>query len=80
MTVTLTGSQSLINDPSLASVSTGGVDVAGQTGTATYHLTINVPAGISVNPSDTVAVTITLTQIPTPTPSPTTAPTPTPSP
>jgi YbbR domain-containing protein len=75
MTVTLTGSQALINDSSLASVSTGGVDVAGQTGTVTYHLNIQVPAGISVSPSSTVAVTITVTPIPTPTPAATAPPT-----
>jgi YbbR domain-containing protein len=78
-TVILTGSQAVINDPDLASVSTGGVDVAGQTGTVTYRLTLQVPAGISVSPSASVTVTITVTQIPTPTPSPSAAPTPTPT-
>ncbi|MGO8687906.1 MAG: YbbR-like domain-containing protein [Candidatus Dormibacteria bacterium] len=68
MTVTLTGAQGLINEPALAAVSTGGVDVAGQSGTVTYHLTIQVPAGISVSPSATVAVTITVSALPTPTP------------
>jgi YbbR domain-containing protein len=69
LTVTLTGSQDLINVPNLATVSTGGLDVAGQSGTVTYHLSIQVPAGISVSPSSSVAVTVTVTPIPTPTPS-----------
>jgi hypothetical protein len=68
MTVTLTGSQDLINAASLATVTTGGIDVAGQTGTVTYKVPIE-------NPS-TVTVTITVTVSPTPTP----VATPTPSP
>ena len=76
VTVTLTGSQDLINGTNLASVTTGSIDIAGQTGTVTYHVTIQAPTGITVSPSS-VAVTITVTPLPTPTPAPT--PTPTPS-
>jgi hypothetical protein len=75
MTVTLTGSQDLINAASLATVTTGGIDVAGQTGTVTYKVPIVTPTGITANPS-TVTVTITVTVSPTPTP----VATPTPSP
>jgi len=78
-TVTLTAAPDLINAPDLASVTVGGVDVAGQTGTVTYHLNVQVPAGISVSPSTSVAVTITVTPIPTVTPSATPVPTPTPT-
>ncbi|HAW10744.1 MAG: CdaR family protein [Candidatus Dormibacteria bacterium] len=78
VTVTLTGSQDLINGANLATVTTGSIDIAGQTGTVTYHVTIQAPTGITVSP-DTVAVTITVTPLPTPTPAPTPAPTPTPT-
>jgi YbbR domain-containing protein len=67
MTVTLTGSQDLINGASLATVTTGGIDVAGQTGTVTYKVPIETPTGITANPS-TVTVTVTVTPLPTPTP------------
>ena len=75
MTVTLTGSQDLLNDATLATVTTGPVDIAGQSGTVTYHLSISVPTGITASPSS-VAVTITVTPIPTPTPVPTPPPSP----
>jgi hypothetical protein len=65
--VTLTGSQDLINGASLATVTTGGIDVAGQTGTVTYKVPIETPTGITANPS-TVTVTVTVTPLPTPTP------------
>ena len=67
MTVTLTGSQDLINGASLATVTTGGIDVAGQIGTVTYKVPIETPTGITANPS-TVTVTVTVTPLPTPTP------------
>jgi hypothetical protein len=79
MTVTLTGSQDLINGSNLATVTTGAISISGQTGTVTYHVAIQVPTGISVSPSS-VAVTVTVTAIPTPTPVPTPTPTPTPVP
>jgi YbbR domain-containing protein len=75
MTVTLTGSQDIINGASLATVTTGGIDVAGQTGTVTYKVPIETPTGISASTA-TATVTITLSLIPTPTP----VATPTPSP
>jgi YbbR domain-containing protein len=67
MTVMLTGSQDLINGASLATVTTGGIDVAGQIGTVTYKVPIETPTGITANPS-TVTVTVTVTPLPTPTP------------
>jgi hypothetical protein len=70
MTVTLTGSQDLMNAASLATVTTGGIDVAGQTGTVTYKVPIETPTGITASPS-TVTVTITVSLLPTPTPVPT---------
>ena len=79
MTVTLTGSQDLLNEASLATVTTGAIDVAGLTGSGTYHPDIVVPTGISVSPTS-VTVTVTVTPLPTPTPTPTPAATPTPSP
>ncbi|MGA2283182.1 MAG: YbbR-like domain-containing protein [Candidatus Dormibacteria bacterium] len=79
MTVTLKGSQDLLNEASLATVTTGAIDVAGLTGSGTYHPDIVVPTGISVSPTS-VTVTVTVTPLPTPTPSPTPAATPTPSP
>ncbi|MGD1053655.1 MAG: CdaR family protein [Candidatus Dormibacteria bacterium] len=75
LTVTLTGSQDTINGASLATVTTGGIDIAGQVGTVTYKLPIQTPTGITADPS-TVSVTITVTVVPTPTP----VATPTPSP
>ncbi len=78
MTVTLTGSQDIMNGASLATVTTGGIDVAGQTGTVTYKVPIETPTGITAIPS-TVTVTITVTILPTPTPAPT-SPSPSPSP
>ena len=78
MTVTLTGSQDLINGASLATVTTGGIDVAGQTGTVTYKVPIETPTGITATPS-TVTVTVTVTPLPTPTPV-ATSPSPSPSP
>ena len=51
VTVTLTGSQDLINGANLATVTTGSIDIAGQTGTVTYHVTIQAPTGITVSPS-----------------------------
>jgi hypothetical protein len=77
MTVTLTGSQDLINGASLATVTTGGIDIAGQTGTVTYKVPIETPTGITANPS-TVTVTVTVTPLPTPTPA-VTSPSPSPS-
>jgi hypothetical protein len=77
MTVTLTGSQDLINGASLATVTTGGIDIAGQTGTVTYKVPIETPTGITANPS-TVTVTVTVTPLPTPTPA-ATSPSPSPS-
>ena len=73
MTVTLTGSQDIINGASLATLTTGGIDVAGQTGTVTYKVPIELPTGITANPS-TVTATITVTLLPTPTPAPTSTP------
>lgn len=70
MTVVLTGSQDLMNAASLATVTTGGIDVAGQTGTVTYKVPIETPTGITANPS-TVTVTVTVIPPPTPTPLPT---------
>ena len=78
LTVTLTGSQDLINGASLATVTTGGIDVAGQTGTVTYKVPIETPTGITATPS-TVTVTITVTVLPTPTPV-AASPSPSPSP
>jgi YbbR domain-containing protein len=78
MTVTLMGSQDLINDPSLATVTTNAIDVSGLTGSGTYRVSIEAPTGITVSPTS-VTVTITVTPIPTPTPSATPAPTPTPT-
>ena len=69
MTVTLTGSQDIINGASLATVTTGGIDVAGQTGTVTYKVPIETPTGISASTA-TATVTITVSLIPTPTPAP----------
>jgi YbbR domain-containing protein len=77
MTVTLTGSQDLINGASLATVTTGGIDIAGQTGTVIYKVPIEAPTGITANPS-TVTVTVTVTPLPTPTPA-ATSPSPSPS-
>ena len=65
----------IINGASLATVTTGGIDVAGQTGTVTYKVPIETPTGISASTA-TATVTITLSLIPTPTP----VATPTPSP
>jgi YbbR domain-containing protein len=73
MTVVLQGSQDIINGASLATLTTGAIDVAGQTGTVTYKVPIETPTGISANPS-TVTVTITVTLLPTPTPAPTSTP------
>jgi hypothetical protein len=70
MTVTLTGSQDIINGASLTTVTTGGIDVAGQTGTVTYKVPIETPTGITASPAS-VTVTITVTPLPTPTPLPT---------
>jgi YbbR domain-containing protein len=67
MTVVLQGSQDIINGASLATVTTGGIDVAGQTGTVTYKVPIETPTGISASPA-TAAVTITVSLLPTPTP------------
>jgi YbbR domain-containing protein len=78
LTVTLTGSQDTINAASLATVTTGGIDVAGQTGTVTYKVPIETPTGITASPAS-VTVTITVTLLPTPTPLPT-SPSPSPSP
>jgi hypothetical protein len=78
MTVTLNGSQDLINAASLATVTTGGIDVAGQTGTVTYKVPIETPTGITAIPAS-VTVTVTVTLLPTPTPVPT-SPSPSPSP
>ena len=50
VTVTLTGSQDLINGANLATLTTTSIDIAGQTGTVTYHVTIQAPAGISGQP------------------------------
>ena len=75
MTVTLTGSQDIINGASLATVTTGGIDVAGQTGTVTYKVPIETPTGISASTA-TATVTITLSLIPTPTPVATPTPVP----
>jgi YbbR domain-containing protein len=69
LTVTLTGSQDLINGASLATLTTGGIDVAGQTGTVTYRVPLETPTGITASPS-TVMVTIVVTPLPTPTPVP----------
>jgi YbbR domain-containing protein len=77
MTVTLKGSQDIINGASLATVTTGGIDVAGQTGTVSYTVPIETPTGITATPS-TITVTITVTFLPTPTPAPT-SPSPSPS-
>ena len=78
MTVTLTGSQDIINGASLATVTTGGIDVAGQTGTVIYKVPIETPTGITASPSS-VSVTVTVTLLPTPTPA-ATSPSPSPSP
>jgi YbbR domain-containing protein len=78
MTVVLTGSQDLINGASLATVTTGGINVAGQSGTVTYKVPIETPTGITAIPAS-VTVTITVTLLPTPTPVPT-SPSPSPSP
>ena len=67
MTVTLTGSQDIINGASLATVTTGGIDVAGQTGTVTYKVPIETPTGITASAAS-ATVTITVSLLPTPTP------------
>ena len=67
LTVTLTGSQDIINGASLATVPTGGIDVAGQTGTVTYKVPIETPTGITASPAS-ATVTITVSLLPTPTP------------
>ncbi|HXZ99136.1 MAG TPA: CdaR family protein [Candidatus Binatia bacterium] len=80
MTVTLTGSQDLINDPALASLTTTPIFLNGLIGSSTYSVGVPSPAaGITVSPSS-VTVTVTLDVIPTPTPPPTPSPTPTPNP
>jgi len=78
MTVVLTGSQDLVNGASLATVTTGGIDAVGQSGTVTYKVPIETPTGITADPAS-VTVTITVTLLPTPTPVPT-SPSPSPSP
>jgi YbbR domain-containing protein len=76
-TVTLTGSQDLINAASLDQVVTAAIDLSGQTGTRTYTVSVPSPAtGITVSPS-TVSVTITVAPIPTPTPGASPSPGPT---
>jgi YbbR domain-containing protein len=67
LTVTLTGSQDIINGASLTTVPTGGIDVAGQTGTVTYKVPIETPTGITASPAS-ATVTITVSLLPTPTP------------
>jgi YbbR domain-containing protein len=80
MTVTLAGSQNVLNQVSLGSVTTAVIDLGDRTGTNTYIVTIPSPAaGVTVSPA-TVTVTVTLVPIPTPTPAPTPTPTPTPPP
>ncbi|MGA8015593.1 MAG: CdaR family protein [Candidatus Dormiibacterota bacterium] len=80
LTVTLTGTEALINGASLNTVSTAPIELGAFIGTRNYTVSIPSPgSGISVSPAS-VTVTVTTYAIPTPTPAPTPRPTPTPSP
>jgi YbbR domain-containing protein len=79
LTVTLSGSQDLINVPDLSRVLTAPVDITGLTGSKSFTVGIITPSGVTASPNS-ITVTISTTLIPTPPPTPTPRPTPTPTP
>ncbi len=80
LTVTLTGTEAVMNGASLNSVSTSPIDLGSFIGTRNYTVSIPSPgSGITVSPAS-VTVTITTYAITPPTPGPTSPPTPTPTP
>jgi YbbR domain-containing protein len=73
MVVVLAGSQELLNDPSLDSVTTDGIDVTGLSSTRSYSVGLVLPDGVTATPG-TVLVTVTVSALPIPTATPTPSP------
>jgi YbbR domain-containing protein len=73
-TVVLTGPQDLLN--TLDSVSTQVISLAGINSNRTYSVTVQVPPGVTANPSSVlVVVTVVSLSVPTAPPTPTPSPT-----
>ena len=73
MVVVVSGSQAILNDPSLDSVTTASIDVTGLSVSRTYTVGVILPDGVTASPT-TVVVTVIIIATPIPTPSATASP------